>query len=301
MAIPALSRRRFTSLLFLAAASFLPATPAFSQDKLPTGLNRIVSIGGTVTEIIHALGEEGRLIARDSSSTYPPAALSLPDVGYMRALSPEGVLSVNPGAIIAIEGSGPKPVFDVLAKAAIPVVMIPNHYDRRGMETKIRMIGQVLGVEAKADILARQAGADLEAAIALHASLAPGKRQRVLFILSAQDGKIMAAGNQTAASALIELAGGINALPTMTGYRPVSDEAIIEASPDVILMMDRQGSHAMGDDALLSHPAIARTPAGQGARIIRMDGLQMLGFGPRTAKAVRLLGAALHDGPKQGG
>ena len=78
---------------------------AAESPKLDT--SRLVSIGGDVTEIIYALGEEKRLIARDSTSLYPKEATQLPDVGYMRALSPEGILAVNPTAIIAVEGSGP--------------------------------------------------------------------------------------------------------------------------------------------------------------------------------------------------
>ena len=87
---------------------------------LPAALpdaSRLVSIGDSITEIIFALGEQDRLVARDSTSTYPPAATALPDVGYMRALSPEGVLSVNPSAIVAVEGSGPVETLDVLKKA----------------------------------------------------------------------------------------------------------------------------------------------------------------------------------------
>ena len=57
---------------------------------------RVLSIGGSVTEIVHALGEGDPLVARDTTSTHPPEAEDLPDVGCMRALSPKGVLSVAP-------------------------------------------------------------------------------------------------------------------------------------------------------------------------------------------------------------
>lgn len=63
---------------------------------LPLGASaseRIVSIGGDVTEIVYALGAEQQLIARDSTSLHPQAAAALPDVGYMRQLNAEGILS----------------------------------------------------------------------------------------------------------------------------------------------------------------------------------------------------------------
>src|SRR6188768_3457559 len=89
-------------LAFQGVAS-ISATEGISVFPDP---NRIVAVGGSITEIVYALGEEKRLIARDSTSVYPEAAFSLPDVGYMRALSPEGVLSVKPNAILALQGSG---------------------------------------------------------------------------------------------------------------------------------------------------------------------------------------------------
>ena len=75
---------------------------------------RVLSIGGSVTEIIYALGEQDRLIARDTTSSYPAEAKNLPDVGYMRALSPEGILSVDPQLIIAEDGSGPPETIAVM-------------------------------------------------------------------------------------------------------------------------------------------------------------------------------------------
>ena len=46
----------------------------------------VVSLGGSVTEIIYALGQDHRLIARDTTSTFPPEVNALPDVGYVRAI-----------------------------------------------------------------------------------------------------------------------------------------------------------------------------------------------------------------------
>jgi ABC-type Fe3+-hydroxamate transport system substrate-binding protein len=60
---------------------------------------RIVSVGGAVTEILYALGLEQRVIAVDTTSLYPPRALAeKPNVGYMRQLSPEGVLALGPSS-----------------------------------------------------------------------------------------------------------------------------------------------------------------------------------------------------------
>lgn len=261
--------------------------------------SRIVAIGGSVTEIIYALGEEGRLIGRDSTSVYPPDALKLPDTGYIRALSPEGVLSLNPDLILALDGAGPPPALEALKAAGVKTVMIPEGFDRDAILRKIEAVGATLGVEEKAGTLAAQVKVSLDKAVA--GSQAEGRKTRVLFILSAQNGRIMAAGRNSQADGIITLAGGENVVADIEGYKPVSDEAIIKAAPDVILMMNGVGNHVTPDEAVLALPAIAETPAGKAKRLVRMDGMYLLGFGPRTADAIMSLHEALYAARPGGG
>lgn len=254
--------------------------------------SRVVSIGGSVTEIVYALGEEKRLVARDQTSVYPEAILAVPDVGYMRQLSPEGVLSVNPTAILLLEGSGPREALDVLKKSSADLVQVPDRFDRDGILAKIEIVGKALGVEEKAKALSASVDADLTATEKLTAGIK--ERKRVLFILSAQGGKLMASGSGTASDGIIKLAGAVNVVGSFQGYKQVSDEAIISAQPDVILMMTRGGEHSQASDELLAHPAIATTPAGKAKALIRMDAAYLLGFGPRTASAARELAKSLY-------
>jgi iron complex transport system substrate-binding protein len=247
--------------------------------------SRVVSIGGSITEIVYALGEQQHLVGRDTTSVFPREANQLPDVGYMRALSPEGVLSINPTAIIAVEGSGPEQAIDLLKKASVPFVFVPENYTAASVSEKVRIVGKALGVEDKAEKLADEVDADLAAAQAETKDVK--NRKRVLFVLSIQGGKVLAAGAHTAANGIIELAGARNAVEGFSNYKALSDESILAAKPDVILVMDRGDNHATIDTELLGNKAIAATPAGRNKAIIRMDGQYLLGFGPRTAGAVR--------------
>lgn len=283
--------RTFARVAALSAAVW--ASAAHAGDAYDT--SRIVSIGGSLTEIVYALGEEARLVARDTTSVYPEAALALPDVGYIRALSPEGVLSVDPTLILTLEGSGPPDAIEVLRKASVPVVDVPETFDREGILEKIRIVGEVLGVEDKASELARQADADIRAAEAATAGI--DDREKVLFVLALQDGRILASGTGTAADGIIGMAGGINAVTGYHGYKQVSDEAVITAAPDIVLVMDRGGDHQTRAAELLAQPAIAQTPAGRDGRIVSVDGARLLGFGPRTGSAIRELSAALYGDP----
>ncbi|MGN7806653.1 heme/hemin ABC transporter substrate-binding protein [Ensifer sp. 22521] len=274
------------------APSFI--RPAMAEDMQKADVSRVVSVGGAITEIIHALGEEGRLVGRDSTSTYPEAAKALPDVGYMRQLAPEGIIAANPSAIIAVEGSGPPEALAVLKEANIAFTSVPEAFDKAGIPAKIRAVGTFLGVEEKAETLAKSVEADLDAAVSENAARPEAERKRVLFILSTQGGKVMASGQGTAANGIIELSGAINAVGTFPGYKALTDEAIIEAKPDVVLMMDRGGEHSAEADELFALPALSLTPAAKNKALIRMDGLHLLGFGPRTASAVRELNAAIY-------
>ncbi|TGT85327.1 MULTISPECIES: hemin ABC transporter substrate-binding protein [unclassified Mesorhizobium] len=273
--------------------AFAAMQPAGADEGVSVFVDpsRIAAIGGSITEIVYALGEEKRLVARDSTSNYPKAALDLPDVGYMRQLSPEGVLSVNPTTILALYGSGPKEAVDVLKKTGIPFIEVPELYSREGILQKVRIVGKALGVEAKAEVLAKALDAKLTAAEKQTASIK--ERKRVLFVLSIQGGKILAAGSETAADGMVRLAGGVNAVEGFSGYRQMSDEAIITARPDVILMMSNAGP-PVSDDELFGNPSIASTPAGTARKLIRIDGAYLLGFGPRTADAIHDLAVSLY-------
>jgi len=284
---------RLTAGLFAGLLSFSLAMPLAAQELHEfADSSRLVSIGGSLTEIIYALGEESRLVARDQTALYPEAALALPDVGYMRALAPEGVLSVSPTALLVIEGSGPPEALDVLSHAGVEYQSIPEAYSAEGVLAKVRAVGQALGVTDKAEALATELEAALSAVAARTASIT--ERKRVLFVLSMDGGKIQASGTGTAADGIIALAGATNAIDDYAGYKALTEEAIIQAAPDVILMMDRGGDHAATDEQLIGNPANALTEAGRNNAIIRLEASYLLGFGPRTADAVSDLVDALY-------
>ena len=104
----------------------------------------------------------------------------------------------------------------------------------------------------------------------------------------------MVAGRNTGADGIIRLAGGVNAMAEFEGYKIVSDEALIAAQPDSVLAMQRS---QLPTDAgeVFAHAAFsanARPPRRNPSS--SMDGLYLLGFGPRTAKAARDLAHSLY-------
>lgn len=284
-------------LALAASVALLSAVPGLAQDQ---DASRVLSLGGTVTEIVFALDQQDRLIGRDTTSGYPPQALELPDVGYMRQLSPEGVLSVGPDLILSDEGSGPPEAIAVLKAAGIPFVEVPDGFGGEAIALKVTTIAEALGVPERGQALADRLRGELDEVARRNAR--QDDPRRVLFVLSTQGGRVMAGGEGTSADAIIALAGGRNAISGVQGYKQITDEAIAAAAPDVILMMDRsRGGPPSGSAEVLAMPAFAPTPAARDGALIHMDGLLLLGFGPRTAEAAAELHRALYGNEGEDG
>jgi len=285
--LPLRLKRFLLAVLLLIMSASVRAAPV---EVLPDGA-KIIVIGGALTEIVYALEAGERIIGRDTTSSYPEEVLALPDVGYMRALSPEGVLSLEPQALLLSEGSGPPQALEVLQKLSLPMVMVAENYSRAGVLRKITTVGHALGREAQAQALIQAVEQDFTKVDRLLDHIV--EKKRVLFVLSIQNGRIMAAGRDTAADAMIALAGGINAVNGFSGYKLINDEALIEAAPDFILSMKNGGGHVVADQ-LLEIPAVQATPAAKNNNIHQMDGLFLLGFGPRAGQAAYELALLLY-------
>ncbi|MES2197754.1 MAG: hemin ABC transporter substrate-binding protein [Pseudomonadota bacterium] len=253
---------------------------------------RIVSIGGAITEILYALGFEDRLAGVDATSLFPAAALrEKPNVGYMRQLSAEGVLGLNPSLVLAMQGSGPKETMDVLDAAKVPLVLVPETFSEQGLLDKIKLVGHAMGADTRAACLATAVSGDLGQLRELRARVT--KPVRVMFVMSLLNGRAMVAGHKTAADEIIKLSGGVNAIDSYDGYKMINDEAIVAARPDVVLTIERS-KDSLEAQAVYAHPAFAMTPVVANKAFISMEGLYLLGFGPRTAAAARDLSIKLY-------
>ena len=276
----------------VALAAGVTVHDARDRDVTIGDSGRIVSIGGAITEILYALGFEDRLAGVDSTSLYPAAALrDKPNVGYMRQLSAEGVLGLNPSLVLAVQGSGPKETMDVLDAAKVPLVLVPETFSEQGLIEKIKLVGHAMGADSRAECLTAAVSGDLAQLRELRTRVT--KPVRVMSVMSLLNGRAMAAGKNTAANEIIALAGGVNAIDGYEGYKPINDEAIVAAKPDVVLSIQR-GKDSLDAEAVYVHPAFALTPAAANKAFISMEGLYLLGFGPRTAAAARDLSVKLY-------
>lgn len=252
---------------------------------------RIVSIGGTVTEIVYLLGAEGQLVATDTSSIYPTAATQTPKVGYQRTLSAEGVLSVRPETLLITPAAGPKKVLQQLKETGIKLVTIHADASKQGILDTVSQVANALNKKHTGE-LANQA---IEQAFN---QLSPPKiwstqAPRLLFVLQ-MGGAPMVAGQNTGPNALFKIAGAVNAAGSIKGYKALTPEALLIAQPDAIVVTQQGLAHS-GEAAIWGLPGMATTPAGKAHRIITMDALLALGLGPRTPSAIQYLYEQLQD------
>ncbi len=255
--------------------------------------DRIVSLGGSVTEIVAALGSADRLVAVDDSSLYPTRLLeTLPSVGYYRAVSAEGVLALSPDLVIADASAGPPATLSRLAAAGVRVEQVPAITDIDSLIAAIEYIGAVLGKAEPAGRLAAQTRERLQ--VLQRALSAVDTPPRALFLLSAGGGAPMVAGRETAANRLLTLARADNIAADFRGYKPASAEMLVRLQPDVIITTERTLAAAGGRDAVLALPGLAVSPAARRQALVVMDDLLALGFGPRLPVAVERLASALH-------
>jgi iron complex transport system substrate-binding protein len=253
---------------------------SYRKDSL-----RIISLGGAITEIIYKLNLQKYLVGVDATSNYPIESQNYPSVGYARTLSIEGVLSLNPTHILATEEVGP-PAFIRAIKnnKNINFEILDSEYSFDGLIKRIQRIATIGDVTKSAEKLIAQLNQSWR--IAYLDQSTGYQKPKVLFLLSHQASRILVSGRETGAAAIIHYAGGINAINTHTGYKPLNIEAFIQANPDVILMTKQTEHLLSSSQALLKNRALGSVGALKNNRLISIDANQLLGFGPRLPQTI---------------
>lgn len=304
-------RNRLASALALTMGVFANASQSaeLSCGDRAADATRIVVAGGALAEIAHQLGAtplpsatqqvdgsqqlsgSQQIVAVDDTANYPAAIAALPRVGYVRALSTEGLLSTQPSLLLAKEDAGPPAVIDQLINLGVDVLRVPEDYSIDGIIKKVMCIGAALGNTEAANNLAanlQQTHTDLRANVK-----ATNGINRGVVILGLRNGTPLAAGRNSSGEGLLALAGKHNALE-FDGWKLLSEESLAAADPDFLLIAQHGVDEAGGLDAILTHPALRFTQAARTHRVVVLDGMAMLGFSPRTLDAARALQEALN-------
>ncbi|WP_394126380.1 hemin ABC transporter substrate-binding protein [Vibrio hepatarius] len=255
--------------IFTALSLSLLATSSYANE-------RIISAGSAVTELIFALEQQDKLVAVDVTSELP-ADRPLPKVGYHRRLSAEGLLALGANRLIGSDEMGPQTTLDQLRSAGVEVNIVNTKSTPQGLLQRIDEIAELTGSQDKASALKAQVTdqiANLE-----NNKVQQDSAKKVLFLLIHEGRPTNVAGSDTTPNAIIELAGGINpAADKLSSYKPLSNEAIVEMQPDVILVSGRSYKTLGGADEILKKlPLLAATPAGKNKQFIQINGHALVG------------------------
>ena len=219
---------------------------------------RVVTLGGSVTEIVYGLGQGARLVGDDQSSLYPPEARRLPSVGYYRAVPVEGVLSLAgsgagfgagrsagraqaPGRGRRARGDGARPAFGRFARRA--------------------SVAEALDARPAGERMIEDLGRELARAEAL-----PGRPARAMLLINRGGAR---ARRERPAAAVGRGGGRAGA------RRADRDEHVGRGQ--------RRAGRAPG------LPGLASTEAAAKRRVVVMDDLLLLGLGPRLPQALTQL------------
>lgn len=281
-----LERGSLASLVLLFSLGSSAASAASAQQPVTA---RVVVADGGLTEILYALGVEDHIVGVDSTSVWPRAAQDKAQIGYLRSLPAEGILSLRPTLLLTTTDAGPDSTLSLIREAGVPVQQLPAAHSVQDVTARIGRIAELFGVAATGQALIARINRELAEAQQIVAAYPD--RPRVLFVLSARD-RLMAAGHNTAAAALLALSGADN-VAGYEGYKPLTPEAAAALAPQVIVAPDFVVNSAGGEAALLAQSALALTPAGQQRRLVVMPGEQLLSFGPRLGQTVAELARRL--------
>jgi len=276
----------FGILLCIAVADSIEVTDADGNTVIVASSDRIVSLNGSTTEILFALGVGEKVVGCDASSTYPKGVKEkLPSVGYQYGLNAEGILSLNPTLVIGRDDVRPPQVVQQLRMAGVTVLLLTEPRSFDGAKQRLLTIGKAVGREKKSEELIEALDADIEKLETKLASQKEQPKQKALFLYLRGTQTTLVLGTDTAQGAMLDIIGAENAAGSITGNKPMTAEAVIAAQPDVYVLFTSGLESIGGVDGLLKLPGLAHTPAGQNRRIVTLDGQYLSGFGPRCGRA----------------
>lgn len=253
---------------------------------------RLVSIHGSLTEVVYLLEAQHMLVGTDTTSTHPAAANRTPKVGYLRQLSAEGLLSLRPNAVLGTDEAGPPAVLAQLRQAGVPLRLVNVKHRFEDLLEKVKLAGEATQRPSAAQALSADLQTRWQATqqkVARRNAASPGNAgPRVLFIM-AHGPAPMLGGTDTGAHAMLSYAGARNAMAEVQGWRALNAESAVQARPDWVVTTQESVSALGGLSKFWQLPGLSMTPAGRQQRVLSFDTMALLGFGPRMPAALEEL------------
>lgn len=287
MTIHRLTQRGLCLLLL----AFLTASNHVIAAKEPNGAEhdlRIVSAGGSVTEILFALGMGNAIVATDTSSSFPADVQHLPKIGYYRQLSAEGVLSMTPSHVFAAQGAGPVNVLEQVEAVGVQTHIFQQRRSVAGLTDLITRVGQLSGKSDDALRLNAKIAEQLNELPKITSDIKP------VFLMSASERGLMVAGSQTVPDLLMTLLGVQNPYGYINGFKPISTESLLEVGPQLLFIPKHQ-TQGLSPTQLCDIAALNIWSQLHGCNIVVVDSLLFLGMTPRLPQAANQMASAIQS------
>jgi iron complex transport system substrate-binding protein len=258
-----------------------------------TDASRILPLSPALSETVFTLGLGDNAVGRDIATTFEEAA-DLPVVTKGHDVSAEGVLSLEPTVVLADSTTGPPETLQQIRDSGVPVVVVEQSYSLDGVDDQILAVAKALGVEEAGQEVVRRSAVDVE-----NVAQVPqpdGRKPKVAFLyVRGSVSLYLIGGEGSGADDLLEAVGAedVGASLGLKEFTPLTPEAMIEAAPDVILVMTKGLESVGGVDGIVELPGVALTPAGKDKAVVAVEDGQLLAFGPRTAQTLTLLSEKL--------
>ena len=253
---------------------------------------RVVSVSKQINEYMYDIGAEGVLVGRDLTSIYPERIRSLPSVGYHRALSAEGITSLQPTLFLTDGNVGPDQVLEQLRKVGVPILILSPGRSTDSAQALMLALGRRFHREKAADSIVAEWKRGMQTALGDTVS---GSPVRVLVMHFGQlNNNYLAVAKGSPADEMIRLAGGTNAIDSVGRMTRLTPELIARTAPDVIIATDVGFDRAGSAEKFAALPGVALTPAGKSKRIYRIDETEVMYYGPRTPATIAKLRELIH-------
>ena len=255
---------------------------------IPAKPARIVSISPTATEMLYIAG--GTAVARDSSSTFPPEVLDLPELGGAYSPSFEAIAAQR-ADLILIEALSQARFLEPLMQFGVPVVAV-RATSLDDITTGIQLIGQIIEMDEQAEQAAQEVAARVESSVE---GVSGGGS--ALILISDADRNLYAAKPQSypgAIASMFRLTNPAADLPdsgTFPGFALVSGEQLFAMNPDYLFTITPAPEPVPRLSAMLPRiPGFSNLRAIASGQMHEIDHVIFLrNQGPRIAEAVEAM------------
>ena len=256
------------------------------QVKLPTRIDRIVSLAPNLTEIVYAVGAGDRLVGDTTYCDYPEQAKSVTKVGDTMHPSIERIIALKPDIVLVSTSSQLEPFTKQLDEQRI-AVYVTNPQSLVNVFQSIQRLGDLFGEHERA---ARVASSLYLRADAVEAVIKQVKPIRVFYQLSGEP--IDTIVRESFLTDLVRRAGGVSATADVPGAFPrFSDEAALAAKPEAIILPT--GGSMGTANAKIAAP-LKNSPAALNNRIYKINDDLLSRPGPRLIEGLEEMARALH-------